>query len=104
VYAATLEDSMTADVDPVLTEALDRLGGMMATDARDWGLSPRDAWTYGLFCGWDCEDDHEHDWVCGHGDEAMKEIARKHGWNDDDVARLRQYREAVRSIQEAPRG
>jgi hypothetical protein len=78
----------------VLREALSRCGSMMATDPRDWAVEHRDAWLYGLFCGWDCEDDHTHDDVCGDG-AAMREIAARHGWADETVARLRAYRTAI---------
>lgn len=77
-----------------VAEALDRCGAMVATDSRDWSLGRNDAWLYGLLCGWDCEDDHEHDDVCG-GDGAMREVAARHGWSTEDVARLRRYRAAI---------
>lgn len=90
--------------DLILTEALDRLGNYIATCSRDWGTYHADAWIWGLFCGWDCEQhDHEHDDVCG-GDGAMEEMAREHRWDDDTVARLRRYRAAIRAVQETPHG
>lgn len=81
-----------------LPEAFKRLGDMMATDSRDWGLDRGDAWLYGLFCGWDCEDDHEHDDVCG-GEDAMIEVGAQHGWSEEDIARLRRYRAEVAELQ-----
>lgn len=78
-------------------EALDRVGSMMATDSRDWSLSRRDAWLYGLFCGWECDDDHEHDDVCG-GSGALDTVAEQHGWTDEDVARLRRYHAAIHRL------
>lgn len=80
-------------------EALFRLSGALATDSRDWGRDSLDAWLWGLLCGWDCEDhlvwpDHEHDEHCADGG-AMREVAARHGWSDDDVARLRRYRLAL---------
>lgn len=89
-----------------LTEALDRVRGLMATNVRDWGMDRGDAWLYGLFCGWDCEerfDDPEHD--CADPDDtcegqaAMAEVARRWHWTRDDVARLRRYREVIRKTQ-----
>ena len=88
---------------PALNEGLARACGMMATDSRDWSANRHDAWLYGLFCGWDCEEPHEHDDTCG-GLEAMDEVATHWGWTPDDVARLRRYREAIAAVQkqEAP--
>jgi hypothetical protein len=85
------------DATATIREALDRCESMMATDPRDWGTLRRDAWLYGLFCGWDCEENHEHDDLCGDGD-AMREIANQHGWSEQDVARLRCYRAAIHSF------
>lgn len=89
-----------------LTEALGRVRGLMATSVRDWGMDRGDAWLYGLFCGWDCEekyDDPEHD--CADPDDtcegqaAMAEVARRWHWTREDVARLRRYRTAIRQAQ-----
>jgi hypothetical protein len=82
-----------------LRAALGSLGSCLAFHSRDWGEHPRDAWIYGIAIGWDCEDgrddpDHEHDDICG-GAGGMLEMAGRHGWTDDEVARLRSYREAV---------
>lgn len=94
------------EVSKVLSEALDRVGGLMATNSRDWGMDRGDAWLYGLFCGWDCEekfDDPEHDCtdlddIC-EGQSAMLAVARRWMWTRDDVARLRRYRAAIRQTQ-----
>ena len=83
-----------------LAEAFDRLSTMMAMDPRDWSVGRRDVWLYGLFCGWECEKDHEHDDICG-GSEALIEVATKHGWNDPEtLARHRRYRAAIKAIQD----
>lgn len=88
-----------------LTDALRRLGGALATDARDWGQDGLDAWLWGLLCGWDCEDllvwpGHVHDEHCADGG-AMREVAARHGWSDNDVARLRRYRAALLACADA---
>ena len=48
----------------------------LATDARDWSLDRRDAWLWGIINGWpDCD--------------AMREVAKRHGWDHVTVERLR---------------
>lgn len=80
-----------------LAEALSRVRRMVATDSRDWSRDRSDAWLYGLLCGWDCEDQHEHDDDCG-DDGAMRDVAADLGWSGEDVARLRRYRAAIREV------
>lgn len=46
----------------------------MHFDPRDWSVLEKDAWIYGIICGW--------------GD-AIADVAKKHGWTDETVARLR---------------
>lgn len=58
--------------------AIRSLGRTLATNARDWSLDRADAWLYGALCGWD---------------EALPEVAARHGWSAEDVARL----EAIRA-------
>lgn len=75
----------------VISEALTRVGIMMATDSRDWAIARSDAWLYGLFCGWDDEDSDPS------SGDAMSEVAAVHGWSRADVERLRRYRAALRA-------
>lgn len=81
--------------------ALGRAGDMLATSSRDWGADRGDAWLWGLLCGWDCEDhpDGNHDDLCADG-AAMDMVAALHNWTPHDVARLREYRTAIRSLRE----
>lgn len=51
----------------------------MTFHARDWSLNKRDAWMYGIVCGWD--------------DESMPEVAALHGWSAAEVERLRRLHE-----------
>jgi hypothetical protein len=74
-----------------LGEALAAAGHMVATDSRDWGLDPTDAWLYGLLCGWDDEEDPG---------AAMAEVAKRHGWTAATVASLRRCRAAIQRAQE----
>jgi hypothetical protein len=82
---------MATDPLPEMFGGLER---MMATSSKDWGEYGPDAWLYGLFVGWDCEQAHEHDDVCEDG-AAMQEMVERHGWSPETVARLRRYRAAV---------
>lgn len=59
------------------------LRATLATDARDWSVDRRDAWIWGIVNGWDREpgDPEEED--------AMGEVAARHGWTPETVERLR---------------
>lgn len=65
--------SSMADVDRSLTNCL-------ALHARDWAQNSQDAWLWGIICGWD--------------GPAMRDVANKHRWSKEDVARLRGLRAA----------
>jgi hypothetical protein len=84
---------------PTLAAALDGIHGLIATSSRDWGTYRVDAWLWAVLCGWDCEEAHVHDELCDDGG-AMREMAERHGWDDDTVAKARRYRAAVRVITE----
>jgi hypothetical protein len=79
---------------PPLAEALNYLKAHLVTDPRDWALGRRDAVRYALLVGWDCEERHEHDDICG-GTEAMDEVAAKHAWPPEFVALIRRRRAAL---------
>jgi hypothetical protein len=85
-----------------LAAALDGLETLIATSSRDWGTYRVDAWLWAVLCGWDCEEDHEHDELCEDG-EAMTEMARQHGWDEATVAKARRYRAVVRAVAELER-
>jgi hypothetical protein len=78
-----------------LSDALRSLANCIAGSAADFGKYHRDAWVYGIVLGWDREEDHQHDDICG-GDAPMREMAARHGWDDAEVTRLRQYRRAFK--------
>lgn len=67
-------------VDADLGEALDRLHRCIVNDARDWSVSPRDAFNYAIAVGWG---------------GAIGEVARVHGWSPDDVAEIERLGAAV---------
>ena len=66
-----------------LIEALVSISAAMAKHPRDWSSDHRDAWVYGIVCGW--------------GDE-IDEVAAVHGWKDEDVERLRRMRAEIADI------
>ena len=68
----------------VAVEALESVESVMAFDARDWSVSSNcDAWLYAILVGWD---------------DALDEVARKHDWKPEGVARLRRYRAALAAL------
>lgn len=85
---------------PTLADALKGLRDVIVNDSRVWADHKRDAWIYAVLVGWGCEDDHEHDWICG-GDDALVEVAEKHGWNGRDILRLRHHRAALRTLEQS---
>ena len=74
---------MAETFDADIREALDSARTVMATSPRDMALDDDDAWVYGIIVGW--------------GD-ALPEVAAKHKWADQDVARLRRMRAAVEAV------
>ena len=92
-------DLLQARIDTI-AETLGRACHMMATDSRDWSLDRSDVWLYGLIVGWECEDDHLHEEWCG-GGEALRQVAAQHGWEAEDIARIRRFRAALKGEQPA---
>ncbi|MCK5641014.1 MAG: hypothetical protein KAJ19_09465, partial [Gammaproteobacteria bacterium] len=56
-------------------ERIQSVGDCMAFSARDWSTDHRDAWLYGVIHGWD--------------EDSLQELAAKHGWEGEPLARLR---------------
>ena len=52
----------------------------IACSPRDWSLNKRDAWIYGIVFGWD--------------GSSMHEVAQAHGWDANEVERLKKLHEA----------
>jgi hypothetical protein len=52
----------------------------IACHSRDWSTHRRDAWIYGIVCGW--------------SPEAMRELEEQHGWGEEESARLQSLRDA----------
>lgn len=70
-----------------VASALDSLDSVVAFSARDWSQDPNDAWLYAIICGW--------------GNAALDEVAKKHRWSNDGVRRLGEYRKAVEGVRDA---
>lgn len=68
----------TPDKSRVLTEdPKESIGSCLAFQCRDMSCDHRDAWVYGIVHGWD---------------HCLKEVAKKHGWTPEAVARLKRLR------------
>ncbi len=66
-------------------EALESAHTVMVHDARDWSLSSRDAWLYGLLVGWD--------------DECLAEMLARHPqWKPEGIERLKRLRAGIAAI------
>jgi len=67
------------------------LAAALAFNARDQGAEHRDAWAWGIVIGWDAE--------------SLQELADRHGWAPETVARLQQlHRDFVALVPPGPAG
>ncbi|WIB65823.1 hypothetical protein [Curtobacterium sp. MCBD17_040] len=75
-------------------DVLDALHLRFTLSSNDWGARSSDAWLYGIVAGWDLkpDDDPEFD------SPAMPHLAAQHGWNDEQVARIRQLHDRFQRI------
>src|SRR5690349_1380638 len=65
-----------------LAGTLDALRAWLATDSRDWSITPTDARLWAVLCGWGPDRDEP-------GSDAWAEVAEIHGWPDEFVAALK---------------
>lgn len=56
---------------------------IMAFSSKDWGVDPKDAWIYGIVCGWG---------------GAIEEIAARHDWSPEAVERLKRLHEKFEAL------
>ena len=70
------------DLDASLVEALNSARRIVSADPRDWGANRHDAFLYGVFRGWDDA-------------AAESEVAARHGWDEEFLARLHRLQSAV---------
>jgi hypothetical protein len=66
---------------PTPADAIESARTVMTFSSRDWSANHRDAWLYGIIVGWD--------------DDAISEVARKHGWPPDEIRRLKALHAAL---------
>jgi hypothetical protein len=89
-------------VEPELREALRSAKDTIVSSARDWSRHGGDAWLWGLLCGWDCEERHEHDDLCGgepsDQEQAVWGMAERHGWTSQHIGRLRRLRAVISAV------
>jgi adenylate cyclase len=66
------------------TNPMDAVERCLAFHVRDWSTESRDAWLYGVVCGWNAA--------------AMRELVEAHGWTPDQVKRLKQQHAAWKKL------
>lgn len=85
-------EKVAAAIDPDdFTSLVEAFRNICAHDARDWGAGRRDAWIYGMVFGWGPDNDSDID--------ARPEIAAKHGWDAEAMARLDRQHAAFDAIE-----
>lgn len=67
-------------------DPFDSLEGCMVTDPRDWSMDRKDAWMFGIVVGW--------------SGKALDEVARRHGWLAEAIARLVLLRERFKEARD----
>lgn len=72
-----------------LAEALMSARLVVTRDPRDWTANRHDAFLFGMFRGWD-------------DPAAQAEVAARHHWDEQFVARLNRLRAAVDAVLDAP--
>jgi len=77
---------------PGLYSAVDSTRNVMAFSSRDWAESADTAWLWGIFFGWDPDEED------GPGEDAMREVAARHSWGPAAVERLRALHAAVQTL------
>lgn len=70
-------------------EVVDAIRRMMVTNSRDWAEDRGDAFLWALFLGWDDDD---------LAVSAMDEVAKRHGWDGAQVARLRRFHAIIDAL------
>ena len=67
---------------------LESLSVTIPFSSKDWGKEKRDAWIYGIICGWD--------------DNCFSEFEMKFGWNIETFERLKRLHEKFELLRAAP--
>jgi hypothetical protein len=75
-----LHETVKFDPYPIITEnPLQSIHVIMVSSSKDMGQDKMDAWIYGIAVGWD--------------DAAYRELAPRHNWSDEAVARNKRLHE-----------
>jgi len=77
------------------TKPLESLERALAFDSRDWSQNKRDAWIYGIICGWENEDSLPGE----KEDDAVDEICEKHGFDKVRLKELRKNYLKIKSLE-----
>lgn len=81
-----------------LREALNLCGRLIACHSRGWGQDASGALLWAVLCGWECEENHDHD-ICG-GSGALEEVAERFGWPEGRVKHISRLRHAIAALSE----
>jgi hypothetical protein len=92
---------VNSTIDEDLVEALNSIHRLVSRDPRDWASDRHDAFIFGVFVGWQCQLDHEHDDACR---GAQAAVAERHGWDDAFVSRLSRLHRAVSRVESTAGG
>lgn len=74
-------------IPPERTNALVALQRAMSFSSMDWASAKDLAFLYGIVNGWGCDENHEHDDICG-GDDSLLSVAEKYQLDIDLLRRL----------------
>ena len=85
-----------------VAEALKLCGNLVACHSRDWSEQSSDALLWGVLCGWEGEEDHVHDDLCG-GSGALDQVADRFQWTPERIDQVKRLRAAVAAFVERPR-
>lgn len=69
----------------MIIDVYESLKATISLHSRDWSLNHRDAWLYGIICGWD--------------EFSLRELKKLHGWDDETISRLIKLNKDFESLQ-----
>lgn len=75
---------------PLPDNFVDSLKACLLYSSRDWDMNKRDAWLYGVIVGWE--------------DSKLGELAKKFGWREEDVTRLKGFHGDFNAMDALPVG
>lgn len=75
-----------SEIEKAIEEPLKSLSMTIPFSCRDWATEKRDAWVWGIVCGWD--------------DDCFPEFQRKFGWDKEIFERLKRLHTRFEALQE----